>query len=183
MSLPGLGGGRPACSRASHARGAPSPWFQLSPSSQPCAFPVPHQGPVLGCGGLRGGVRLLASDLYFPLRPPTLLPPTQAIAGLNGMQLGDKKLLVQRASVGAKNATLVSPPARHLPLARGVPGGGRGGAGRVLLSSAPSSPGLGWGRVPGLWRRQWRRARSSLPRKGRRLRRGWGRRAEGRAAP
>ncbi|XP_075771286.1 splicing factor U2AF 65 kDa subunit isoform X2 [Pelodiscus sinensis] len=32
----------------------------------------------------------------------------QAIAGLNGMQLGDKKLLVQRASVGAKNATLVS---------------------------------------------------------------------------
>nr|XP_015193469.1 PREDICTED: splicing factor U2AF 65 kDa subunit-like isoform X5 [Lepisosteus oculatus] len=32
----------------------------------------------------------------------------QAIAGLNGMQLGDKKLLVQRASVGAKNATLTS---------------------------------------------------------------------------
>ncbi|XP_026538213.1 splicing factor U2AF 65 kDa subunit isoform X2 [Notechis scutatus] len=31
----------------------------------------------------------------------------QAIAGLNGMQLGDKKLLVQRASVGAKNATLI----------------------------------------------------------------------------
>uniref|UniRef100_V9KME5 Splicing factor U2AF subunit n=1 Tax=Callorhinchus milii TaxID=7868 RepID=V9KME5_CALMI len=29
----------------------------------------------------------------------------QAIAGLNGMQLGDKKLIVQRASVGAKNAT------------------------------------------------------------------------------
>ena len=26
----------------------------------------------------------------------------QAIAGLNGMQLGDKKLVVQRASVGAK---------------------------------------------------------------------------------
>ncbi|XP_075771285.1 splicing factor U2AF 65 kDa subunit isoform X6 [Pelodiscus sinensis] len=33
---------------------------------------------------------------------------SKAIAGLNGMQLGDKKLLVQRASVGAKNATLVS---------------------------------------------------------------------------
>lgn len=32
----------------------------------------------------------------------------QAIAGLNGMQLGDKKLLVQRASVGSKNTTLVS---------------------------------------------------------------------------
>uniref|UniRef100_A0A1B0A3C7 Splicing factor U2AF subunit n=1 Tax=Glossina pallidipes TaxID=7398 RepID=A0A1B0A3C7_GLOPL len=28
----------------------------------------------------------------------------QAIAGLNGMQLGDKKLIVQRASVGAKNS-------------------------------------------------------------------------------
>lgn len=37
---------------------------------------------------------------------PSLL--LQAIAGLNGMQLGDKKLLVQRASVGSKNATLVS---------------------------------------------------------------------------
>ncbi|XP_007538008.1 splicing factor U2AF 65 kDa subunit-like [Erinaceus europaeus] len=33
----------------------------------------------------------------------------QAINGLNGMQLGDKKLLVQKANVGAKNATLVSP--------------------------------------------------------------------------
>uniref|UniRef100_A0A4W4HEY5 Splicing factor U2AF subunit n=1 Tax=Electrophorus electricus TaxID=8005 RepID=A0A4W4HEY5_ELEEL len=30
----------------------------------------------------------------------------QAVAGLNGMQLGDKKLIVQRASVGAKNASL-----------------------------------------------------------------------------
>ncbi|VVC89059.1 unnamed protein product [Leptidea sinapis] len=30
----------------------------------------------------------------------------QAIAGLNGMQLGDKKLIVQRASIGAKNTTL-----------------------------------------------------------------------------
>ena len=33
-----------------------------------------------------------------------LLFSSQAIAGLNGMQLGDKKLVVQRASVGAKNA-------------------------------------------------------------------------------
>lgn len=32
----------------------------------------------------------------------------QAVAGLNGMQLGDKKLIVQRASVGAKNANPVS---------------------------------------------------------------------------
>ncbi|CAG5930988.1 unnamed protein product [Menidia menidia] len=31
----------------------------------------------------------------------------QAVAGLNGMQLGDKKLIVQRASVGAKNANPV----------------------------------------------------------------------------
>lgn len=30
----------------------------------------------------------------------------QAIAGLNGMQLGDKKLIVQRASVGAKNSSV-----------------------------------------------------------------------------
>lgn len=34
----------------------------------------------------------------------------QAVAGLNGMQLGDKKLIVQRASVGAKNANPVSRP-------------------------------------------------------------------------
>lgn len=31
---------------------------------------------------------------------------SQAIAGLNGMQLGDKKLIVQRASVGAKNTNM-----------------------------------------------------------------------------
>jgi len=30
----------------------------------------------------------------------------QAIAGLNGMQLGDKKLIVQRASIGAKSTTV-----------------------------------------------------------------------------
>lgn len=32
----------------------------------------------------------------------------KAIAGLNGMQLGDKKLIVQRASVGAKNANVAA---------------------------------------------------------------------------
>ncbi|KAM9843714.1 splicing factor U2AF 65 kDa subunit-like [Aulostomus maculatus] len=32
----------------------------------------------------------------------------QAVAGLNGMQLGDKKLIVQRASVGAKNTNPTS---------------------------------------------------------------------------
>lgn len=42
-------------------------------------------------------------NVYFKV-----LVLSQAIAGLNGMQLGDKKLLVQRASVGSKNATLVS---------------------------------------------------------------------------
>lgn len=42
------------------------------------------------------------------MHPSVLTLLSQAIAGLNGMQLGDKKLLVQRASVGAKNAALVS---------------------------------------------------------------------------
>ncbi|XP_007258307.1 U2 small nuclear RNA auxiliary factor 2b isoform X2 [Astyanax mexicanus] len=44
----------------------------------------------------------------------------QAIAGLNGMQLGDKKLLVQRASVGAKNATMTS--INETPVTLQVPG-------------------------------------------------------------
>ncbi|KAK6179221.1 hypothetical protein SNE40_011630 [Patella caerulea] len=39
----------------------------------------------------------------------------QACAGLNGMQLGDKKLIVQRASVGAKNG-------QNLPVQLQVPG-------------------------------------------------------------
>jgi len=46
----------------------------------------------------------------------------QAIAGLNGMQLGDKKLIVQRASVGNKN--MVGGPAQIQ-----VPGLGTGMAG------------------------------------------------------
>lgn len=32
----------------------------------------------------------------------------QAIAGLNGMQLGDKKLIVQRASIGARNSSIAA---------------------------------------------------------------------------
>ncbi|XP_061771294.1 U2 small nuclear RNA auxiliary factor 2a isoform X2 [Nerophis ophidion] len=44
----------------------------------------------------------------------------QAIAGLNGMQLGDKKLLVQRASVGSKNATLTT--INQTPVTLQVPG-------------------------------------------------------------
>lgn len=42
----------------------------------------------------------------------------QAIEGLNGMQLGDKKLIVQRASVGAKNAAL----GQQAPVQIQVPG-------------------------------------------------------------
>lgn len=43
----------------------------------------------------------------------------QAIAGLNGMQLGDKKLIVQRASVGAKNSAVAGQVA---PVQIQVPG-------------------------------------------------------------
>ena len=42
----------------------------------------------------------------------------QAIAGLNGMQLGDKKLIVQRASVGAKNVGSIN----AIPVQLQVPG-------------------------------------------------------------
>uniref|UniRef100_A0A8C7BCZ5 Splicing factor U2AF subunit n=1 Tax=Neovison vison TaxID=452646 RepID=A0A8C7BCZ5_NEOVI len=51
---------------------------------------------------------------------PNYLNDDQAIAGLNGMQLGDKKLLVQRASVGAKNATLST--INQTPVTLQVPG-------------------------------------------------------------
>lgn len=55
----------------------------------------------------------------------------QAIAGLNGMQLGDKKLIVQRASVGAKNAQI----GQQAPVQIQVPGltmvGGAGPATEV----------------------------------------------------
>lgn len=48
----------------------------------------------------------------------------QAIAGLNGMQLGDKKLIVQRASVGAKNNQIAMGGAFQLqtPVQIQVPG-------------------------------------------------------------
>ncbi|XP_015794497.1 splicing factor U2AF 50 kDa subunit [Tetranychus urticae] len=47
----------------------------------------------------------------------------QAIAGLNGMQLGDKKLIVQRASVGAKSGPLAQPGAAlAAPVQIQVPG-------------------------------------------------------------
>jgi len=39
----------------------------------------------------------------------------QACAGLNGMQLGDKKLVVQRASIGAKNTQLTAPVQIQVP--------------------------------------------------------------------
>lgn len=42
----------------------------------------------------------------------------QAIQGLNGMQLGDKKLVVQRAIVGAKNSSAIT----QVPVQIQVPG-------------------------------------------------------------
>ena len=52
----------------------------------------------------------------------------QAIAGLNGMQLGDKKLIVQRASLGAKNAASIN----AVPVQLQVPG--------ILNISGPGQP-------------------------------------------
>lgn len=72
--------------------------------------------------------------------PPHRPPPFQAIAGLNGMQLGDKKLLVQRASVGAKNATLVS--GCRMP---GSPLGGGGGVGGGGTDTGVPPPAPAWG--------------------------------------
>merc|ERR1719167_1204834 len=49
----------------------------------------------------------------------------QAIAGLNGMQLGDKKLIVQRASVGAKTMAMANIPAQiQVPGMAGMAGPG-----------------------------------------------------------
>jgi splicing factor U2AF subunit len=45
-------------------------------------------------------------------------PFFQAISGLNGMQLGDKKLIVQRASIGAKNPSSMN----AVPVQLQVPG-------------------------------------------------------------
>merc|ERR1712080_543058 len=50
----------------------------------------------------------------------------QAIAGLNGMQLGDKKLIVQRASVGAKTMAMANIPAQiQVPGMAGMAGPGQ----------------------------------------------------------
>lgn len=48
----------------------------------------------------------------------------QAISGLNGMQLGDKKLVVQRASVGARNPVMEQAMASMMaaPLPISIPG-------------------------------------------------------------
>ena len=53
---------------------------------------------------------MFAVELIFLqiLKGYTLYFLLQAIAGMNGMQLGDKKLIVQRASVGAKLPGAVS---------------------------------------------------------------------------
>jgi len=50
----------------------------------------------------------------------------QAIAGLNGMQLGDKKLIVQRASVGGKTMAMANIPAQiQVPGMAGMAGPGQ----------------------------------------------------------
>jgi len=51
----------------------------------------------------------------------------QAVAGLNGMQLGDKKLIVQRASVGSKNTAAMNtaPVQIQVPGMEGVSGPGQ----------------------------------------------------------
>ena len=55
--------------------------------------------PVKGREGPLGG----ALDRGFTgFWPQSFTLTSQAITGLNGMQLGEKKLIVQRASVGAK---------------------------------------------------------------------------------
>jgi len=50
----------------------------------------------------------------------------QAVAGLNGMQLGDKKLIVQRASVGSKNTSAMNtaPVQIQVPGMAGISGPG-----------------------------------------------------------
>ena len=51
------------------------------------------------------------------------VPLFQAITGLNGMALGDKKLIVQRASVGAKNPLLEQALlSSGMPLPINIPG-------------------------------------------------------------
>jgi len=64
----------------------------------------------------------------------------QAIAGLNWMQLGEKKLIVQRASVGAKNANLAAPVQIQVPGLNQVPIGGSGPATEVLCLMNLVSP-------------------------------------------
>ena len=49
-------------------------------------------------------------------------PLPKAIDGLNGMQLGDKRLIVQRASVGAKAGMGMNPAMVTGPVAIQVPG-------------------------------------------------------------
>ncbi|XP_017111547.1 splicing factor U2AF 50 kDa subunit [Drosophila elegans] len=65
---------------------------------------------LLSFGKLRGfnlvkdsTTRLSKGFAFFEYLDPTLTD--QAIAGLNGMQLGDRKLVVQRSIAGGKNAT------------------------------------------------------------------------------
>ncbi|XP_036808604.1 splicing factor U2AF 65 kDa subunit [Oncorhynchus mykiss] len=73
-----------------------SPTVSLLQSLSSSAQREEESEEVLGCSGTR----------LRAYHPPCSTTLCRAIAGLNGMQLGDKKLLVQRASVGAKNIAL-----------------------------------------------------------------------------
>lgn len=66
------------------------------------------------------------SRVIYAHRRPTLIVRVcvQAIQGLNGMQLGDKKLVVQLASIGAKTmpTSMASNPLVNAPVQVQVPG-------------------------------------------------------------
>ncbi|XP_042150856.1 splicing factor U2AF 65 kDa subunit [Oncorhynchus tshawytscha] len=66
-----------------------------------------------------GSQMTLQARRLYPLQISAVVGK-EAIAGLNGMQLGDKKLLVQRASVGAKNVALTG--MNQTPVILQVPG-------------------------------------------------------------
>lgn len=64
-------------------------------------------GPLKAFNLVKDGATGLSKGYAFcEYNDPSVTQP--AIQGLNGMQLGDKKLIVQLASVGAKNAVGVS---------------------------------------------------------------------------
>uniref|UniRef100_A0A674F3D8 U2 small nuclear RNA auxiliary factor 2 n=1 Tax=Salmo trutta TaxID=8032 RepID=A0A674F3D8_SALTR len=83
-------------------------------------FPGMSESPSVYVPGVVSTVVPDSAHKLFIGGLPNYLNDDQAIAGLNGMQLGDKKLLVQRASVGAKNAALTG--MNQTPVTLQVPG-------------------------------------------------------------